>query len=282
VANKVTRLLFAFFERDGDDSSAGKKWLRGCTQTLADNKGVEELHHACKMDGKHNACKKQSTAHLQHVVQNSGVLEKHGLHHAAQVTKETFRRLWDPKRRKQFIYQRKLHRARHHKLPRKWSGIMGPKAWRTTTESEGRIAASAWHWLQTIGPHQLGPLHHESPGIGIGLSSALFSRLLLPNVVFMCRSTNSYWATLGRGKWGCLAWPLVHEARNDTLCFKFDCRANACADWHHVVNVEEYEVLPCVEAYLDSIVLQQSGAPEPLPKAALRHAGSLSMEDWQF
>ena len=32
------------------------------------------------------------------------------------------------------------------------------------------------------------------------------------------------------------------------LCFKFDGSANVCAEWHHVENVDEYDVPPCVEA----------------------------------
>ena len=92
LTNKVIRSIFAFFGRDGVDSPAGKRLLRGCIQTLADNKGVEELHHSCKLDVKHNACKKQTPTHLQHVVLNSQVLEHHGLNHAAAITRQTFRR----------------------------------------------------------------------------------------------------------------------------------------------------------------------------------------------
>ena len=157
---------------------------------------------------------------------------------------------------------------------------MGLKTWRTTTELEGRIGASAWHWLQTVGPFQLGPLHHEAPGIGIGLARALFSRLLLPKVLFTCTRDHTYWASLGRGKWAALAWPMIRDARDGTIDFKFDCSPGAGAQWHHVVDVDAYQVIGCVETFRDNcIMLRMSGDVESLPKSALRKSGCLSLDD---
>ena len=180
-------------------------------------------------------------------------------------------------RKHRFTYARKFHRAQHHKLPKEWSKIMGQKFWRTTSEVEGRIGASAWHWLQIVGPHHLHEGPHQHFGADIG--SALFSRLLLPKVVFMFG--NRFWATLGRGKWGALAWPLVGETRDDTLQLKFDISStNAGAHWHHVVDLNSYQVIPCIEEKSgDCIVLQKSGEAESLAKSALRKSGSLSMDD---
>jgi hypothetical protein len=275
LANKPVRLIYAFFERDGPGSLAGRKLLRGCVQTLADNKPTEELHHHCKMDAKHNGCKKQSAEHLQHLVLTSNVVETHGLRHAAKITKEVFRSNWANKHR--FTYARRNHRAQRHKLPKEWSRIMGKKFWRSTSEIEGRIGASAWHWLQMVGPHHLHEGPHQHCGTDIGI--ALFSRLLLPQVVFMFGER--FWATLGRNKWGALAWPLVGETRDDTFQLKFDISsANAGAHWHHVVDPNSYQVIPCIEEKRgDCIVLQKSGEPESLPKSALRKPGSLTMDD---
>ena len=203
--NKVVRLLFAFFERDGENSVAGNRLLVGCIKTLADNKGVEELHHFCKQNAKKNACKKTTSTHVQQVVLQSQVLEKRGIRHAAAITKQTWRKL--SKNKARFVYSRKNHRASSHKLPALWSAIMGPKMWRTTSETEGRISSSAWHWLQTVGPFLkqpgcLPPLFQLSSGVGVVLARALFSRFLLPKLVV--RHQGCCWATLGRGKWACL------------------------------------------------------------------------------
>ncbi len=281
LQSKPVRLTFAFFERDGHESVAGRKLLQGCVQTLPDNKGVEELHHACKTDAKHNACKKQSPEHLQHVVLSSQVLEKHGLKHAAAVTKEDFRRNF--KYRSTLSYSRKHHKACHHKLPKRWSRIMGAKYWRTTSEVEGRITASAWHWLQTVGPWQkpgcIPPLHQLDLGTGIGLARALFSRLLLPKMVFKCLENDSYWATLGRGKWGALAWPVDARAVDGTLQMSFACDKDAFAQWHHVLDVDAYQVIPYTEALVPYGIALQSRDAEPLAKAAMRKTGSLSCDD---
>jgi hypothetical protein len=128
-----------------------------------------------------------------------------------------------------------------------------------------------------VGPHHLHEGPHQHCGTDIGI--ALFSRLLLPQVVFMFGER--FWATLGRNKWGALAWPLVGETRDDTFQLTFDISsANAGAHWHHVVDPNSYQVIPCIEEKRgDCIVLQKSGEPESLPKSALRKPGSLTMDD---
>ena len=51
---RVVRVGYCFFERDkfNSRSKAGVTWLRGCLQTIADQKGTEELHHHIKMDNR--------------------------------------------------------------------------------------------------------------------------------------------------------------------------------------------------------------------------------------
>ena len=85
VANKPVRLLWAFFERDGPDSEAGLKLLRGLVQTIPDNKAVEELHHTLKSERKKRKQPKQTSAEMQHLILASDVLENHGLPHAARL-----------------------------------------------------------------------------------------------------------------------------------------------------------------------------------------------------
>ena len=86
--SKPVRMIFAFFERDGAYSQAGSSLLRGCLQTVADNKGVEELHHACKLDAKAAPNKNSPPHRLQHCIIRSGVVERRDMKHSALVTKE--------------------------------------------------------------------------------------------------------------------------------------------------------------------------------------------------
>lgn len=141
--------MWAFFERDGARSKGGAALLRACEETLADNKGVEELHHALKVDAKTRAFnKRQDTGHMQHLVIHSKVLEHHDIPHAAAVTKDVWMQNVVGTLRKKFSKtNRKTHYARLHRMPHMWSEIMGPKKWRTTSEIESRSAASAWHFL---------------------------------------------------------------------------------------------------------------------------------------
>ena len=202
LQSKVVRIIYAFFERDGVGSIAGKQVLRGCEETLADNKGVEELHHHCKMDARGRANKRQPAWHLQHIVNNSNVIEGRGMKHNARVTKEVWLKKF--RRGARLNYSSNSHRACKHKLPASWSRIMGDKHWRTSTELEGRSAASAWHWLHVIGP-MAGPRRDT-------IGQALLSRWLLPEMVFrniVVDGPDDFFASLGRGKWSTLAWPLA-------------------------------------------------------------------------
>jgi hypothetical protein len=90
--SKPVRMLFAFFERDGEHSIAAFKLLLGCIKTLADNKGVEELHHFCKQNVRQTTIRRASPTHLQRVVLQSKVLENRGIRHAANIKKDVWRR----------------------------------------------------------------------------------------------------------------------------------------------------------------------------------------------
>jgi hypothetical protein len=278
--SKPVRMLFAFFERDGEDSPAAFKLLLGCIKTLADNKGVEELHHFCKLGAKQTVGRRANPTHLQRVILQSQVVEKRGIKHPTDVTQDVWSRMYPQRAR--LKYPARNYRACSHKLPKHWSRIMGPKNWRTTTEVEGRIAASAWHWLQLVGPFQkigVPPLIELDSGIGFGLATSLFSRLLLPKLVV--RHNDACWATLSRGKWGTLVWPLVETVLDNGFSqFAFAYVAPACAEWHHVLDVDAYWVVPYEDALSTiGIVLQQTGPSESLPKAALRKTGSITFPD---
>ena len=208
---KPVRLVWALFERDGPSSRSGTQLLLACVQTLADNKAVEELHFHLKSDAKkYSSSQKQSASHLQHIAIRSKVLESHYLPHAAALTKDVFVENWHRKR--EFTLPKTVNYASTHCLPAEWSNIMGAKSWRSTTEVDGRASASAWHWIMT----------KEATD---DWRTALLSRWLLPGMVFTkSGETDEHFtlsATMGRGKWSTLTWPLVQEICDGNIVWKF-------------------------------------------------------------
>ena len=191
LRSSVVRLVMAFFERDGADSQAGASLLRGSLQTIADNKAVEELHHACKVEVKARSNKKEPGHHLQHVIVNSGVLENRSIPHSANVTEDSFLSKW--RDRASLPKDKHAHNASSHKLPAEWSDITNVKQWRTSSEVADRTSASAWYWLRSFAPG-------GQPTPGVNVNDALFSRWLLPGMVFHSIATDDdYMASLGRG-----------------------------------------------------------------------------------
>jgi len=265
IHSSIVRIIWCCFERDGINSSAGMDTLRACVRTLADNKGVEELHKYGKMAAKRKASQHNATAmHLQHVINRSQIIEHRGIPHNPAVTKEAFLKKW--KTRKRFLDTAKVHRAASHKLPAHWSAIKGDKAWRTTSEVTGRCAASAWRWLQHMrdgDPYWLGRL----------------SRWILPKFVFTY--AGAFWASLNRGKWSVIAWPLLAtEVGDGTHRFRFKVEDGVGWCWITVRDVGDVQVAPYREVLTRfGIELEQSGPLESLGKASLRVASLLSFKD---
>ena len=116
------RLLFSLYERDNWGASvAGRKLLRGCVETLADNKACEELHHYIRLDAKGQANQKQHPSHVQSMLMQGDVLEARDINHSARVTKDTF--LANDQRRNQLPFQKHKHKSRPRSLERS-SGIL--------------------------------------------------------------------------------------------------------------------------------------------------------------
>lgn len=273
--SKPVRMMFAFFERDGEHSRAGCSLLRGCLHTLADNKAVEELHHSCKLDVKGRSNKRQPGHHLQHTVISSQVLESRRIPHSVKVTKESFMAKW--RHRSKLKNDRGRHDACKHRLPRAWSNIMSTKQWRTTNEATDRTSASAWRWLRQFAPG-------GAPRAGIGLQDAMLSHWVLPMTIFKKLGDDSpYMASMGRGKWSILAWPMNTEpgAEPDRRRFHFITQEETKPEWQAVLDLDAYEVVPYTPMLTEglTICLEQNGVAEPLAKSSLRAAGLLSHAD---
>ena len=262
IHSKPVRTIWAFFERDGAESPAGQNLLKGCVHTLADNKGVEELHKYGKSAAKKKAqSKKMNPCHLQHALTRTGILEKREIRHDAAVSKQAFLRQF--RARAQFKSSTRSHYASSHKLDAKWSTIMGPKSWTTTSEVTGRVSASAWYWLCAMTrdePFWLGRL----------------SRWILPMTIFIDISVGGgggAWASLLRGKWSALAWPLVGQLQDGTQNWRFATEDDVGASWITVRDIHNFEVIPYTEILRnDGVELIQRGPTEPLGKGVFGKA----------
>ena len=179
-------------------------------------------------------------------------------------------------RRKMTRYKGR-HDACKHVLPRAWSKIMCVKQWRTTSEVTDRTSASAWRWLRQFAPG-------GAPRAGIGLQDAMLSRWILPMAIFKKLGDDSpYMASMGRGKWSILAWPMNTEpcADPDRRRFYFNMREETKPEWQAVLDLDDYEVVPYSPMLTEglTICLEQNGVAEPLAKSGLRAAGLLSHAD---
>ena len=127
--------------------------------------------------------------------------------HAAAITKEVFLQMVE--RRRELRYRKTNNYARCHEMNPEWSEIMGRKIWNSTSEMDGRASASAWHWLTTKSPQE-------------PYDIALLSRWILPGIIFRKLGAGYvWWASLGRGKWSTLSWP-INASRNDAGEFVLD------------------------------------------------------------
>ena len=92
-----------------------------------------------------------------------------------------------------------------------------------------------------------------------------------------------YMASMGRGKWSILAWPMNTEpcADPDRRRFYFNMREETKPEWQAVLDLDDYEVVPYSPMLTEglTICLEQNGVAEPLAKSSLRAAGLLSHTD---
>ena len=266
------RAMYSFFERDQFKMSRdGLKVLRGMCEGFPHNKHVEELHHSVRMRGKGNPNKKLTAPSIQEAVLHSGVLESYGFAHGATVTKAAFVKKW--RCRKNMKMKRGRFHAWTHKLPEKWSQIMGRKYWASTTEVTERHAAAGWAWLQEVGPAR------GSAVLADGLSVTLWSRLLDKLMIFQRVDGSTTWACLGNGKWAVLAWPLEHVVVAEQDHFRMQLQGGRAA-WHFITNPVAYNVVSWQPVFVnDYCILLRSAGVEPLPTAALRQSARLGYDD---
>jgi hypothetical protein len=143
------RMVMIAFERDkfGPTSQCGRKLLRGCLETLPDNKSVEDIHLHVKNDSKRNSNRKQRAARIQDKIIHSKILEQRGIPHYAALNKQMFVRDFAAA---SASYGVMPHDPKRHLLSKKWSQLFKPKQWGTITEETLRLTAAAWQWLTEL------------------------------------------------------------------------------------------------------------------------------------
>jgi hypothetical protein len=162
------RMVMIAFERDKfhPTSQCGRKLLRGCLETLPDNKSVEDIHLHVKNDSKRNSNRLQRAARIQDKIIHSKILENRGIPHYAALNKQLFVRDFSAA---SATYGLTPHDPKRHMLSKKWSQLFKPKQWGTITEETLRLSAAAWQWFNELAVPRDRPLR---------VDDALFTKMV--------------------------------------------------------------------------------------------------------
>jgi len=241
---------------------------------LPDNKIVEDVHNCIRKDAKKTPSSKRSTVRVQDVVTASKVLEERNIVHTSPPTKQDFVRNFHSARA---CGGRLRHYCVAHKLPVEWAKLMGRKTWHTSSEASCRKCIAAWEWLQVGHPCLCNNAGLPAPT----LDSAMFSRMVLPEMVLRHVQTGKIQASLGNASWAVLFWPidvLSHDA-DGMRTMQFGGH-QAKAFFGHVTDPLLWEVITYrVERTNQGIVLQQVGAPDSLVRACLLQRHGMTHAD---
>jgi len=203
----ATRLFFHVFERDrfSARSFCGRRMLNAFLQRPPDNKLVEDIHNVIRRDAKGNTTLRQTSDHINDLINGSQALEVRGIPHPASVSRASFMAEFDQKKGQS---RRNKHKGSRGKLPRRWSTIMGPRRWTAISEDRIHSTTAAWMWLR----------HYYATGLDIDLTrdigDGIWNKFAVPFVV-LTNDVNEgpYYASLGNGVWASLGWPLLKVLR---------------------------------------------------------------------
>lgn len=112
---------------------------------FADSKVVEDTHQACRVAVNPGASQKLSGASLQLMCQMSDVLEKRGIQHPTQLSREVFLDKF-PDTKDDFNCRTEFKVSAHHLDPC-YSQILTKKTRRTVSEDTLRVAYGGRRWL---------------------------------------------------------------------------------------------------------------------------------------
>ena len=120
---------------------AGEHLLQTLIQTFPDNKIVEDLHNALRLEARGNKNNKIATSTMQTVCMNAGVLESRGIVHNATVQESDFNAALKSKSGglKGF---KECFESKGHRLHEDYIKICGLRTWPALTEESLETAAA--------------------------------------------------------------------------------------------------------------------------------------------
>lgn len=234
--------------------------LRSMLEKIPDSKTIEDLHQ--KVRGKQNARSndKVSLGCLQWIINFSKIIEQRSVLHPAAVTKQVFRQYYRQTDTKSYK-EKKLMKAKGHKLPKVFSRLLNPKiVWRSVTEASLVRSAAAWSWVRLYQGEKLARA-------GVEIHSGQLNLACVSGIVLQkANDERAIWLVLKEHTWATMAWPLT---RLDSVNLAFDTTGQAT--WLHVFEADDFVAVPAVACWSrHGLALAQTGDPEPLLKYVLR------------
>ena len=141
------------------------------------------------------------------------------------------------------------------------------KTWHTVSEDTLQRASAGWVWLHTF-------MDGRGQGLPIDtrIGDAMMSKWAPPCVILRHNvDGGSIIASMGNRIWAVLGLPLQQTDIDGVAHYKFDLQATV--QWHHIVDPEQWDVLPLV-AWRDEVqgvVMKAAGSPQALPKHCLQN-----------
>jgi hypothetical protein len=266
--------------------------LRVLVQKLPDTKCIEDLHQRIRSKQNSRSNDKLSLGCLQNIVIFSNIIEQRKLKHPAALSKQVFRQQYRSTKARNYN-EKKMMRAKGHKLPKRFSRLMDPKiAWQSVTESNLVRSAAAWSWARKYHKRRLEQDGFEIQAwlVLIVLVSPITKTMTIPfcshqlqpmqagRLNFLCEPgmliqnqdanfEDEVWVVLKEHMWATMVWPLK---RLDTARFELDPAGKAT--WLHVYNLDDFAALPSVanwEPTYFGLHIVQVDDPMPLAKYAL-------------
>ena len=266
--------------------------LRVLVQKLPDTKCIEDLHQRIRSKQNSRSNDKLSLGCLQNIVIFSNIIEQRKLKHPAALSKQVFRQQYRSTKARNYN-EKKMMRAKGHKLPKRFSRLMDPKiAWQSVTESNLVRSAAAWSWARKYHKRRLKQDGFEIQAwlVLIVLVSPITKTMTIPfcshqlqpmqagRLNFLCEPgmliqnqdanfEDEVWVVLKEHMWATMVWPLK---RLDTARFELDPAGKAT--WLHVYNLDDFAALPSVanwEPTYFGLHIVQVDDPMPLAKYAL-------------
>ena len=249
--------------------------LRGLLDVFPDNKVIEEVHNGLRNDQKKTRSGDRSLGRLQFCAVSTPVLESRKIPHAAKVTREHFVRHFRAMRATSGV---KRHYSAKHRMKEAWAYIMGARSWSAISEQASRRSIAAWQWYLEGYPRAK-TLAHTQGREPPGLEAALLSGLLGPHQVVQNMTNQTVSASLGHVTYAVLLYPIeiVQEDSEGLKTMRLRGPPSTVS-FDYIWDPADWQVLPYkANRHLEyGLVLEQTGPPEPLARAALRRPADLS------